>query len=124
MIARWLPILSVAAAGVALALTVTLVFQFEREQAERRDQLCGLFEADHLADVKVLQGRYRLLSDPDRRALLGPGLTRLVVLGLGEIEREARTDTAPEFCDAAGVGLPEPDPVLPARRDFKYLLTP
>lgn len=124
MIARWLPILSVAAAGVALALTVTLVFQFEREQAERRDQLCGLFEADHLADVKVLQGRYRLLSDPDRRALLGAGLTRLVVLGLGEIEREARTDTAPEFCDEPGVGLPEPDPVLPRRRDFKYLLTP
>jgi hypothetical protein len=34
---------------------------------------------------------------------------------LSTTEAEARMDDAPPFCDDEGIGLPEPDPVVPPR---------
>ena len=91
------------------------------ENRERRDQSCALSERDHLADVKRLRRTYAYLRRLPRDEW-GTNLTREVVRGLPDLEREARVDVAPAFCDEPNIGLPEPDPKLPARRNFDRLL--
>lgn len=110
-----------------------------REGRERRDQTCRLFEGQHLADVNRLKRTYTYLEHlpPTER---GTTLTVAVVRQLPEIETDARVDSAPPYCDEPGekaerlwneshgrrgappIGLPEPDPTLPERRDFRHLL--
>jgi hypothetical protein len=115
-----------------MGIFVTIGFGLmSRESVDRRDQNCLLFEGDHLRDVTQLRRTYKYLSGPNARR--NPGLTRLVVESLPETEAAARVDTAPPYCDETtsgflglgkerDVGLPEPDPVLPKHRDFRYLL--
>lgn len=91
------------------------------EGAERRDQNCVLFERSHLQDVKNLRSTYRYLKDltpPESKSLLN----QFIVQNLAKTEKEARIDSAPEYCDAKHTGLPEPDPTLPPKKDFSYLL--
>ena len=90
------------------------------ESAERRDQTCNLFETDHLQDVKRLRATYRYLAGLPRDERTRP-LTQAVLRSLPALEREARSDPAPQFCDETFVGLPEPDPVVPKRRTFPEL---
>lgn len=95
----------------------------ERERVERIDQSCRSDEREHLVNVRNLKQTYNILSDPKARQLIDPGLLELIVtISLPQTEEDARTDQAPEFCDNPGVGLPEPDPKVPKKRDFSFLL--
>lgn len=110
----------------------------EIESADRRDQTCQIFEAQHLANVTRLKRTYRYLEGLPR-AEWGSTLTLAVLDGLPALETEARIDQAPPYCDEPGeaqeflfkkskgkeglppVGLPEPDPHVPHRRSFAHL---
>jgi hypothetical protein len=105
---RFVPLLAI------LALYLVVV-----DSTERRDQMCQLFEADHLADVNRLERTYRFLSSPAARD--DEALLQVALVELPELEREARVDSAPDFCDEDGLGLPEPDPVVPDRPDLSPL---
>lgn len=91
------------------------------ESNAREHQTCMLFEREHLLNVQRLSNTYAYLSLlPESE--YGTSLTRALVRQLPDLERGARADSAPEFCDQPGVGLREPDPPVPARRDFSHLL--
>jgi hypothetical protein len=87
---------------------------FNAEALRARDANCLQFERDHLADVTQLRQTYFYLAQL-RDDELGDAINRFVIARLPETERLARTDTSPDYCDAPGLGLPEPDPVLPKR---------
>jgi hypothetical protein len=105
--------------------------KIERESAERRNQTCALFERQHLDEVDDLKRRYRFLSGVSRSEY-GTTLIVAAVQQLPILEQKARVDSAPGYCDEPGeaaekrgeppIGLPEPDPELPKKRDFSYLL--
>ena len=91
------------------------------DQVERLDQTCTLFETDYLEDVRQLKATYKYLLDlPESEWRLT--INQTVVRGLPRLEGEARTDSAPDFCDEPGRGLKEPGPVVPKKRDFSYIL--
>lgn len=92
-----------------------------REARIRRDQSCTQDERRHLDDVTRLKRTYAFLSHLPTSEY-GTSLTVAIVRQLPEVENEARHDVAPPFCDEPGIGLPEPDPRLPERRDFSRLL--
>lgn len=94
-----------------------------KETVKRVNQLCRGDEQEHKDNVRVLRQTYRILSDPDERSKFDPGLIQYAITNLPITERKARTDQAPKFCDKPGVGLPEPDPVVPKKRDFSHLLS-
>lgn len=104
-----------------------IVARLDSERAERTDQNCKLFELDHLQDVRDLRDTYKFLSNKEA-ATENPGLTRFIILNLPRTEKEAKIDSAPEYCDDPGLGLPEPDPVIPNRPDnldeLTKLITP
>lgn len=124
----YISLVALVLAGASILLSSFLFTKLSDEGAERRDQSCRLFESDHLADVTRLERTYEFLGRQRRPS----SLVREVVRGLPELEREARLDRAPAYCDEPGaaaeragenpVGLPEPDPVLPAPRSFEHLL--
>ena len=98
--------------------------RIEREGIERRDQTCTLFETDHLQDAQRLARTYQYLDNLTPAQRREP-LNQALVAQLPETEAEARSDSAPPYCDEPGaeaekngaepVGLPEPDPILPER---------
>lgn len=99
---------------VTLQRIVRLQTAARTESAQRRDQSCSLFERKHLDDVRQLRRLYRYLvglSVVDRNTTL----TKEIVRGLPRLERQAHIDRAPQYCDKPGIGLPEPDPVIPKR---------
>ncbi len=112
---RFLTTVALIASLVALGLSGVGFWRIDNESRGRRDQSCRQSEAKHQADVNELKRTYRFLTNPKKRALLGPGLARLIILTLPAREREARVDPAPPFCDEPGIGLPEPDPKIPER---------
>lgn len=94
--------------------------QIANEGKERRSDTCRTFEGAHLQEVRSLKSLYdylALLTVAQRRE----PLNRTIAKGLPELELNARTDQdqngeyVPEYCDAPGVGLPEPDPKVPRR---------
>lgn len=93
---------------------VFLTLNLIAESKGRRDQSCTQSERKHLEDVKQLRRTYAYLVDPakfgDRK---GSDLYNVVLAQIERTERQARIDPAPKFCDEPGIGLPEPDPVLP-----------
>jgi len=101
-----------------------LAYEATRENRERINQSCTSDEREHLRNVESLRRTYALLESPTQRELVGPGLVRVIVATISDQEALARTDQAPEYCDDPGVGLAEPDPVPPKRKDFSHLLTP
>lgn len=110
--ARWRgpidDVLTIVAVGAALyAVAVTQI-----EGAERRDQTCTIDERTQAEDVYELRQTYDFLADPPPGQ---EGLAALILPNLPKSEADARLDDAPPFCDERGVGLPEPDPVLPCR---------
>lgn len=97
-----------------LALVGVVYGQGQSEAATRIQQTCTIFETQQLDDVERLRGTYRYLSglsEGERRE----SLNRAVLAQLPTVEREAGADDAPDYCDAHGVGLREPDPVVPCR---------
>lgn len=108
-----------------------LIKKLAIEGEQRRDQTCTIFETQHLQDVNRLKRTYEYLDSLPESEWDKP-LTREIVLQLNTVEEQARLDGAPNYCDEPGVkaeaegqkpvGLPEPDPVLPKKRNYKYLL--
>jgi type II secretory pathway pseudopilin PulG len=99
-----------------------LAVRLEMEGRDRRDQTCTLNERDHLQDVRALRRTYARLPEAlDFYEQIAPNegfrqfLRSAVAADTQRLEKEARVDRAPEFCDEPGYGLPEPDPVIPER---------
>jgi hypothetical protein len=88
-----------------------------------RDQVCQVFESQHQADVQALRDTYKYLDTVVKRGETASTLNQFIIRGLPVTEAEARRDPAPQFCDGPGLGLPEPDPVLPGQRDFSKYVT-
>lgn len=107
--------------GLMLVLLVGALWRFDGllsdirgEGIERRDQTCLLFERAHQVDVDRLRRTYSYLVTLDRMDLDDP-LNRAVQAQLPQVEADARGSRAPSYCDAQGVGLPEPNPEIPVR---------
>jgi hypothetical protein len=111
---RRLPEIALVLAAASVLVSVALYSSIVGEGNKRRDQTCRLFEGSHLQDVRQLRQTYRYLAEL-RPAERGETINRFVLQNLPQLERQARTDAAPKFCDAPGVGLPGPDPVVPKR---------
>lgn len=109
--------------AVAITFSVGLYVKGRDEATARADQVCRIFEQAHKDDVDQLIQTYAYLDKLTPQEVHDP-LNTFVILNLPTQEKRARTDSAPEFCDEPGVGLPEPDPVLPKMRDFSGLLKP
>lgn len=105
--------------------------QIEREGTRRRDQICLRDEREHLNAVNGLKLTYRYLGSLTQEQRRDP-INALLLDQLPRTELEAKTDSAPPFCDQPGVkaerryrlgkpggkppiGLPEPDPKIPKR---------
>ena len=114
--------IGIAAATSVIAATNTVNIedfrkiqeQTNQEAIDRRDQSCSLFERQHLTEVNQLRDTYRYLESipPENRS---DPINKFIRSSLPEVERTAQVDRAPPYCDEPGVGLPEPDPVLPKR---------
>lgn len=101
-------------AGAAAFCSVVLL-EFLDEQQERRNQICHVDERAQLQDVERLTNTYRFLADTPS-AERDSTLTRAIVRGLPDTERDAREDDAPKFCDEPGLGRREPDPKVTTKR--------
>ena len=91
------------------------------EGIERRDQTCRSLERQEESAIKRVRRTYAYLGElpvADR----GSNLTKAIIRGLPEQYTEAQESAAPVFCNDPGVGLREPGPKLPKKRDFRYLL--
>lgn len=101
------------------------------DRAQGRDEICTAAEREHKRMVRGLRTTYRYLLSLNDAQLQEP-LNQLVLGQLRRTETTARHDPAPSFCDKPGVkaerlyrqgkpggkppvGLPEPDPRVPAR---------
>lgn len=97
------------------------IHQINIERAARIDQSCRGDEAEHLDEVTRLTRTYEyLVSLPDVPFSKLDSITKAVVRQVPDVEDEARSDPAPDFCDETGpngepIGLPEPDPTIPSR---------
>lgn len=90
------------------------ILAFQAESTDRRDQTCTLFEKAQRDAVSQLRQTYDYLVSltPKERH---EGFNPAILANLPNVERIARTTGAPEYCNEPGVGLPEPDPVVPVR---------
>jgi hypothetical protein len=112
---RVMSALALVLASASMLLSVFLFTLVRREGSERRDQSCRIAERKQRADVERLHRTYAYLLRELRAGRTDTPLNIEVLRGLGQAEAEAREDDAPPFCDEPGVGLPEPDPVVPDR---------
>lgn len=82
-----------------------------------QDQLCASSEREHAINVRQYKDTLAYLDELKRRqpGELSRGINPFVIGRLPDTEKRARKDTAPPICDTPGLGLPEPDPVLPKR---------
>lgn len=78
------------------------------------DANCELFEGSHKRDVDQLAQTYDYLARLAPSAL-GDDLNAAVLRSLPRLERAARSDDAPDYCDSLWFGRPEPDPEIPER---------
>jgi hypothetical protein len=105
---RAITLVAVAIAGLALYVTT-----LEREK--RTDQICRIDERKQQKDIRQLERTYGYLLRELRAGRMDQPLNVEILRGLQQTEADAREDDAPPFCDEEGVGLPEPDPVVPDR---------
>lgn len=99
---------------------LVLYIDNQNETKDRVSQTCELFEGAHLNDVTQLKQTYKYIDALGPREVKDT-INQFIISGLPELELKARSDPAPEYCDEPDVGLPEPDPVLPKKRDFSNL---
>lgn len=97
------------------------IASFKKESLQRRDESCEITEREHKGDVESLRKTYAYIESLSEKET-HQKLNQIIIANLPETEQNARTDVAPSYCDEPGIGLPEPDPVLPKRRDYTYLL--
>lgn len=93
--------------------------QIKAEGVERRDQICTAAESADLANVTRLRRTYDYLQALSPAEFDTP-INRAVLVSLPQVESDAKTPTAPAFCDVTlkhgvPVGLPEPNPIVPTR---------
>ena len=81
------------------------------ESAVREDGQCRIFEKNQAQAVQQLEQAYLFMAGRREDA----ELYDLAYTRLPELELEAVANHAPNYCDDKGVGLDEPDPVLPER---------
>lgn len=108
-------------AGDAADQAKHAISSFKKESFQRRDDSCEISEREHLTDVKALRQTYKYIDSlkPDE---VKDTLNQFIIANMPQTEQNARIDVAPEYCDEPHIGLPEPDPVLPKKRDFSHLL--
>lgn len=104
----------------AVGLLAWQAFSLRHEIRDRRDQTCHSLERQHRDDVNLLWAQYRFLNDPPQP--VGRFAVTQVLVLTRQLDNLARHDPAPDYCDEPGMGEPEPDPPLPQRKDFSYLL--
>lgn len=107
------------ATAYAIRENARAIDRINQEGVERRDQSCRISEAKQAKDVSQLERTYRYLLD------LSPSearstLNQAILQGLPLVEKEARLDDAPPFCDehdpdGKPIGLAEPDMKVPDR---------
>jgi hypothetical protein len=88
--------------------------QIRRESNARVDQRCRADEQAQIEAVRKLKRNYEYLAGltpAERKESVNRAILRL----LPDTEKEARISRAPRYCDAPGVGLPEPNPGVPKR---------
>lgn len=117
-----LAVRAITAALVVVALAVAGGFaadahersKLKDEGDARKDQTCILFEHEHAKDVRQLVQTYRYLAHltPKQRT---QGINPAVIASVPQSEDDARSSAAPAYCDAPGVGEPEPGPRIPPR---------
>lgn len=104
------------AAESASTVAQAQVIALRNEARDRLDQACTRDERNQKRDVETLRRTYDYLVREQREGRsLASGINRAVLIGLPRTEADAREDDALPACDKPGVGLPEPDPVLPKR---------
>lgn len=95
---------------LAVGVSFLSVYLNQVETAERRDQSCRTDETKQENDVKQLRRTYEFIEDPPEELR---DLVPMAMAQVAEVEADAVEDDAADFCDEDGVGLDEPDPVLP-----------
>lgn len=90
------------------------VLEIRAESRQRIDDTCRINETRQKTEVDALKRTYEYLGGLTAQQLAEP-LNKAVLAGLPATVRAALTDDAPAYCDKPGVGLPEPDPVVPRR---------
>lgn len=121
------PLIALVLAGIAVAGHSSTLDNIESEGAERRDQTCVAFERDAIAAVNAYrEASVRLERTEKFLERIPPGtedepLNREIRLNLPRLREEvdakyaeAKTASAPPYCDEPGVGLKEPNPTLPS----------
>jgi hypothetical protein len=107
-------VLFILNAGIGALTLNNTAARVDGERTERIDQTCMVFERQQLADVQKLRRTYEYLAALPPADLAEP-INRAILAQLVDVEREARADDAPPYCDEQGFGLPEPDPEVPER---------
>jgi hypothetical protein len=87
---------------------------FKAETRERVNQTCRILEGKQRDTVDQLKQTYTYLLGLSPAEKRSP-LNRAVLANVPKLERDARVNDAPAYCNDPGVGLPEPDPEPPAR---------
>lgn len=101
----------------SLLLTIFVVLSIAllaREGHMREDGQCASFERDHLEEVRAVATAYAYFQTVEPEDY-DTAIFRFAVRQLPIIEAAANSDEAPNYCDKPGVGLEEPDPVVPPR---------
>lgn len=115
----WVCGVASVAFSVYMSLSVSignkqLLAKVSSESRKRQDQTCSVFERAFAVDVEQLSGTYKYILQltPEEKKNT---LNRVIISQLPAIEARTHEDRAPAFCDKPGVGLPEPNPVIPKR---------
>lgn len=130
---RLLVMCSLVLSSFAILLTSYLFARVGGEGRERRSAICRIMEGTHETAVADLNRTYAFLESLPREDY-GTPLTVAVINGLPAKEaavrgerltsdgRTIRGEVVPLFCNDEGIGLPEPNPEIPPKRDFSALL--
>lgn len=113
--------LSLVVSALSFLASSLLWSSLTSESKDRRNQNCLVFEGSHKADVDNLKQTFKFL-DRTRPDEWDNTIIKFVARNVPKQYEEAKIDAAPEYCDEEGIGLPEPDPEIPAYRDYNYIL--
>lgn len=110
-------------AGNVAGKNKQLLVDFEKESKARRDQSCDITEKAQANAVDGIILTYHYLDTLTPHQAKFP-INKLVITQLPKSYNDAKTSVAPEYCNADGIGRPEPDPKLPPLKSYLYLLEP